>query len=90
LDSHNHGYLTIGVGKPYGFAQFTNNQDNRPYLITTNPAIEASTENVEFDSGGTITQVPIHYCLEIDTIIEIAVFFFKYGKIPENVYWQEV
>lgn len=90
LESSNVGSLTIGIGRPYGFVQFIGNDNLPPYLVATQNNVDESSSYVEFDAGGTKTQILKSNCLEFDTVIEIAVFFYKNGRLPEYINWQEV
>lgn len=90
LDFGKDGYLTVGIGKPYGFVQYTKSDNSAPYLVAKNPEMEASHSFVEFDSGGTITPISLNYCIDFSLVIELATFFFKNREIPQNISWQDI
>jgi len=89
LDSSDAGSLTIGIGTPYGFVQFVKKNNLPPYLVAIDESIE-DVSFVEFDAGGTLTPVPRRNCLEFNTVIEIAEYFYKNKKLPEYINWEEV
>jgi hypothetical protein len=89
LQSENLGELVIGVGKVYGFIEFIGKSGELPYLhlVDKHPK---ECEYYEFDSGGTPTPIPSINCLPISQIIDIAVYFFTYKMLPQNINWQEI
>ena len=91
LESMNYGILTIGVGSPYGFVEFMNNDRNPPYLVATEKITEKDDDGfIEFDSEGTLTPIPIDKCLPFDRVVEIVVFFIRQKKLLTTVQWVEV
>ncbi len=85
------GVLTIGVGTPYGFVEYMNENGSPPYLsATTTPNFEAEDSFVEFNSGGTLTPIPIQNCLPFDRIEEIVLYFLRNKKLPDYITWKEV
>src|SRR5687768_5007050 len=90
LKSPNSGSLTIGLGEPYGFVEYINENSEPPYLVAAENEIESSGSLIEFDSGGTLTPVPRDRCLPIETVVAIAVYFFENRRLPEYVKWHAV
>ena len=89
LHSSDYGTLTIGTGIPLGFIEYMNASATPPYLI----AAGNTTNNggfIEFDSGGTPTQVSTRHCINFEKVVEIAAFFLKNGKLSATVYWENV
>jgi hypothetical protein len=85
------GVLTIGIGTPYGFVEYMNENGSPPYLIATNaPNFEVEESFVEFDSGGTLTPIPIQNCLPFDRVEEIVLYFLRNKKLPDYITWKEV
>ena len=89
LKSENLGELVIGIGKVYGFIEFNEKSGEPPYLHLVDKQPKEC-EYYEFDSGGTPTPIPSINCLPMSQIIDIAVYFFKYKELPQNINWQEI
>ncbi len=86
-----YGKLTLGIGIPYGFVEYMNNDGTPPYLLATIDMEEKGNgEVIEFDSGGTPTPILQEYCLPFDLVVDIAVFIFKNKNLPETINWLEV
>lgn len=92
LDSSEHGSLTIGVGKTYGFVEFIKPDAIPPYLIATNidKRTLTSKEILTFNSGGTDTPIPQNLCISMDFVGKIALEFYKHKNLPTFVDWVEV
>jgi hypothetical protein len=89
LKSPDSGDLTLGIGTPYGFAEYIDKSGKPPYIIATDSNNDKKSDYYEFDSGGTPTPIPSEKCLLIDRVIEIAVFFFRNKKLPLGIKWDE-
>lgn len=78
--------LTIGIGGPLAYIQYTQASGDPPYLAARG---ESSSwhEFLEFDAGGTATEIPIALCIPLERAIEIAVCFFEHGHIPDDIEW---
>jgi len=72
--SPNSGELTIGVGGPFGFVEFSHAVGAPPYLIATDLLGKKTNVFYEFDSGGTPTPIPGENCIPINLVMELAVF----------------
>ncbi len=90
LESSSAGSLTIGIGEPYGFVQFIGKNNEPPYLVATEFEIENSSSFLEFDSGGTMSPIPMSKCLLFNRVIEIAEYFYKKKELPKFVNWREI
>ena len=85
------GVLTIGIGTPYGFVEYVDENGLQPFLCATDePNFEIGDSFVEFDSGGTPTPISIHYCLPFDRVLDIVVYFLRNKKLPDYITWKEV
>ena len=83
--------LTIGVGTPYGFVECMNENGSPPFLAATDASnFEVVDSFVEFDSGGTLTPIPIQNCLPFDRVMEIVVYFLRNKNLPDYITWKEV
>jgi len=89
LQSKNFGEIVIGIGKVFGFIEFSGKSGEPPYLHLVDKHAKES-EHYEFDSGGTPTPIPSLNCLPFSQIIDIAVYFFNNKKLPKNIKWQEI
>ena len=90
LISSDSGLLTIGIGMPYGFVQYTQQDHNPPYLVAVEKSGKKSDVYIEFDSGGTPTPIPMDKCIPSSLVIEIVLYFYRNGKIPIYVEWEEI
>jgi hypothetical protein len=83
--------FTIGIGLPYGFVQFSKNNEP-PYLIAT---VEESLggidwdEEVEFMAGGTPTPIAKRWCLPYDQVVKTITHFFQNNELPQ-LKWEEI
>jgi hypothetical protein len=85
------GVLTIGVGTPYGFVEYMDENGSPPYLsVADKPNFEVEYPFIEFDSGGTLTPIPLQNCLPFDRVVEIVVYFLRNKKLPDYTNWKEV
>jgi hypothetical protein len=89
LHSSDYGTLTLGIGIPLGFIEYMNATATPPYLIAVNNTT-SNNGSIEFDSGGTPTQVSTRHCINFEKVVEIAAFFLKNGKLSATVYWENV
>ena len=86
------GVFTLGIGLPYGFAQFSKSGEP-PYLIARSDIINSgrsSSDEIEFDSGGTSTPIPKDYCLPYRQVIDIVLYFFRNYELPSFIEWAEI
>lgn len=91
LVSPGSGILTLGIGKPYGFVEYMNEDGSHPYLIATDNTTTIGTDAyIEFDSGGTPTPIPASKCLPFALVVDIALYFFRNHELPKNIDWEEV
>ena len=91
LEFPDSGVLTIGVGTPFGFVEYMDEDRSPPYLVATDdPKNEEQDPFVEFDSGGTPTPIPIKNWLPFERVVEIVVYFLQNKKLPDYVSWIEV
>ena len=88
LESPGSGSLTIGVGSPYGFVEYMNENNDPPYLVATERETKPSDSFLEFDAGGTLTPISKNKCLPLEIVIDISVYFFKNKRLPEYINWQ--
>jgi len=91
LEIANNAIFTIGVGLPYGFVQFSKNNES-PYLIAA--VVESVKgkgldEDVEFMAGGTPTPIAKRWCLPYDQVVETIIYFFLNDKLP-GLKWEEI
>jgi hypothetical protein len=85
------GVLTIGAGTPYGFVEYMAEDGSPPYLCATDqPFDEVKDSFVEFDSGGTMTPIPIKNCLVFDQVIELVTYFLRNKRLPNFMTWTEI
>jgi hypothetical protein len=91
LESPGYGTLTIGIGTPYGFVEYMDDDGSPPYFVATTD-IENQGEDafIEFDSGGTPTPILLRNCLPFERVVDIAEHFIRNKKLPENANWMEV
>jgi len=82
-------WLTIGIGGSLACVMHTQASGRPPYLIAIRD-MEDQEDFVEFDAGGTPTPIPAYQCLPYDEMVNIAIYFFNNGNIPQNVEWEEV
>ena len=90
LASPDNGSLTIGLTNSYGFVEYMNNNKTPPYLIATDPERQYEDVFLEFDSGGSNTEIPASKCLPIEKVIDVVIYFFNNRKLLESVEWQQV
>lgn len=83
--------LTIGVGGAGGFAQFTNESGEPPYLVARDSTpLTIREAYLEFDAGGTLTPIEATYCLEVPRVLAIAEYFLEHQRPFPEVNWDEV
>lgn len=80
--------LTIGIGDPYSCVMYSQSSGDPPYLWALGN-IDNTEDFIEFDASGTPTPVPLYRCLPFNKVVEIAVYFFGTGSLPQNVKWDE-
>jgi len=79
--------LSLGVGGPLACAMFIGASGDPPYLWALGSSPEDT--DIEFARGGTPTPVPLNRCLPFANVVEIAAAFFRDGKLPDNIDWDE-
>jgi hypothetical protein len=79
--------LMLGIGPKFGFAQYKASDGEPPYFITAKDAGNASRCFYEYWAGGTLSEIPVKYCLPIDIIRELAVHFFETGQRGSSAKW---
>jgi hypothetical protein len=85
------GYsLFIGIGTSVGCLQHSLTNGDLPYMMAVNVQSNDSSKYLEFISGGTATPVSMRYCLPIQLVIDIAVYFLRTGKRSPAVPWEEI
>ena len=90
-------FLLVGVSGSAAFAHFnpidpvgTRPERYRPYLwAVCENGNSVTQEPVEFDIGGTDTNVPIQRCITPDQMLQIAIDYFNSGALPVSVPWEE-
>ena len=82
--------MLVGVGDPEGCAQYSLNDGSNPYLMAVADVREDSDCFVEFLIGNEATPVPKRYCLPIETIKQITLYFIETGKRDPRVVWEEI
>jgi len=91
LEFPGYGILTIGIGTPYGFVEYMDDNGSPPYLVA---AVDMKNQEkdafVEFDSGGTPTPIALENCLPFERVVDIAEYFLMNKKLPEDTNWIEV
>jgi hypothetical protein len=88
LNSPSGDCLTIGISASSGCVMFTQASLDPPYLMARGPSDDYEA-CIEFLRGGTPTPIPLAYILPIEEVIDIAVYFFLNGSLPETVEWEE-
>ncbi len=78
--------LTIGVGGPLAYIEYTQASGDPPYLAAQGDS-NSWDDVVEFDAGGTATEIPLAFCIPIQKAITIATHFFTHRSIPGDVEW---
>ncbi len=90
IEMHQAGIFTLGIGSPYGFVQFTQNGEP-PYLIaSTDNDKPTQMDEIEFDSGGTPTPIPINLCIPYEKVVDIMVYFFNNKNKPSFIKWVKI
>ncbi len=85
------GYkLLTGVGKDVGCAQYSLSDGSPPYLMATNNSQFDVRDCVEFLIDSTLTPVPRYYCLPIESVKRIAIYFLETGERSPDVRWEEM
>ncbi len=81
--------LSIAVKETLAHLEYIPRSWRDPLLAaSTLPANRISKqEHVEFSIGGTPTEILRDLCVPIQTMIEIAVYFYKNGALPGSVNW---
>jgi hypothetical protein len=82
------GCLTIGIGRPLACVIYTQAFGRPPYL-TALGNMDDQEGFVEFDAGGTPTEIPANQCIPYDEMVNVAVYFFNNESLPQNVRWDE-
>jgi hypothetical protein len=91
LEFPGYGRLTIGIGTPYGFVEYMDNDGSPPYLVAkVDMENQGKDTLVEFDSGGTPTPIPMENCLPFDRVVDIVEYFLRNKILPEDANWIEV
>ena len=86
----NNGYkLDIGIGRTHGYAQFSPNDGNPPYLMAKAPNGAAPSEDLEFLAGNTPTPIDKRYCLPWKLVVQVAAHFIETGKRSTQISWKE-
>ena len=92
IEISNIGIFTLGVGLPYGCVQYSKDWEP-PYLMALNSATSLETssdDELEFDSGGTPTPIPLRQCLPFDQVVGIVIYCFKNKELPQYIKWEEI
>lgn len=92
LELPNIGILTLGVGLPYGFIQYSKFGEP-PYIVASddgNAELIDSDNEVVFDANGTPTPIPKRLCLPYDRIVDIIVHFYISHDLPRSYRWEEI
>lgn len=78
--------LSIGIGGPTATVLFIKASKSPPYLSVKGTS-NTWNESIEFDMGGTPTPIRLPFCIPVEKAIEISVYFFNHGRIPETEEW---
>ncbi len=85
------GVLTIGIGTPYGFVEYMDEDGSPPYLVATDTSkTDVKDYYVEFDSGGTPTPILMKNCLPFEQVVEIVIYSLRNKKLPDSISWIEI
>lgn len=91
LRSSGKGELTCGISKSFGFVQYTTLDQSLPYLIAAKDKprkdISTFTDFIEFDAGGSPTQIPKELCIPIEDVFRIAAEYFFDDKLSDDFFW---
>lgn len=91
LEIPDFGMLTIGIGFPNGFVEYGSEEKHPPYLIAKKKLwIMGDSSFIEYDSGGTLTQIPKEYCLPFDCVVDIVAYCLRKKHLPDYVGWVAV
>lgn len=85
------GYkLLVGIGQSVGCAQYNSCDGRPPYLMATSESEFNIDDCVEFLIGNTLTPVPRHYCVSMESVRQIARYFVETGDRSADVAWEEI
>lgn len=92
LEIPNFGIFTLGVGRPYGFVQYSKFGEP-PYLVASangNAELIDLDDEVEFYANGTPTPIPKQLCLPYERIVDIIIHFYISHDLARFVRWEEI
>lgn len=85
------GYkLLVGIGRSVGCAQYSSSDGKPPYLMATSKSEFNTDDCVEFLMDHTLTPVPRHYCVSMESVRQIAQYFVETGSRSPSVSWEEI
>lgn len=91
LRSSGKGEITCGISNSFGFVQCITLDRKLPYLIAAKDRsrkdISTFTDFIEFDAGGTPTQIPMELCIPVEDVFKIAGEYFFDGKLSDDFFW---
>src|SRR5262245_61342981 len=82
-------FLLVGVEGDSAFAHFDPQEGGGPYLWARSSPPAPDEEFVEFNLGGTATEVPRHRCIPVAEMLSIAKHYYKTAKLPKTSDWEE-
>jgi hypothetical protein len=86
---HDRESLSCGIEGEYAYVHFhpRDPRDSREPLWATRQ-IEKVDTMIGFDVGGTLTEIPLHRCIPVDTMIRIARQYFNTLSLLPDVVWE--
>ena len=91
LRSENGFVLSMGIGRPFGCAQYVHQNWNPPYLVaTTAEARQRGGGEVDFIYWDELTPMPMRRCVPLELIKKVAVHFLNTGERSDTVEWESI
>ncbi len=82
--------LLVGLGPEIGCAQFTNADDEPPYLVARIESENMREGFADFVIGNEPSEVPLRLCIPLDVLLEVVAYFVDTGRRSSIVSWEEI
>jgi hypothetical protein len=81
--------LSCGIEGEYAYAHFhTRDLQVSPGSLWATRPIEKVETMIGFNVGGTLTEIPLHRCIQVETMIRIARLYFNTLSLLPDVVWE--
>lgn len=88
LEGDNGYEILMGIGKKFGWAQFSRSNSGGPYLMAVSPEPPLKRGYLEFLAANTPTPIAARCVIRFDELKKVALDFLKTGEKSDVVSWQ--